>query len=69
MALEILQPGALSTVQDLGRRGYQSQGFQESGACDKYSMRLSNLLTGNLDGECGAAVVEFTLRAQTWSLS
>ena len=62
MALEILQPGALSTVQDMGRRGYQSQGFQESGACDKYSMRVSNLLAGNLDGECGAAVVEFTLR-------
>ena len=62
MALEILQPGALSTVQDMGRRGYQSQGFQESGACDKYSMRLSNLLVGNLDGESGAAVVEFTLR-------
>ncbi|WP_051629589.1 5-oxoprolinase subunit C family protein [Lacrimispora aerotolerans] len=62
MALEILQPGALSTVQDLGRRGYQSQGFQESGACDKYSMRLSNLLAGNLEGECRAAVVEFTLR-------
>jgi antagonist of KipI len=62
MGLEIIQPGALSTIQDLGREGYQSQGFQTSGACDKYSMKLSNLLAGNLDETCHEAVVEFTLR-------
>ncbi|WP_313073257.1 biotin-dependent carboxyltransferase family protein [Lacrimispora sp.] len=62
MGLEMIQPGALSTIQDLGREGYQSQGFQKSGACDKYSMKLSNLLAGNLDENCKEAVVEFTLR-------
>jgi biotin-dependent carboxylase-like uncharacterized protein len=62
MGLEMIQPGALSTIQDLGREGYQSQGYQKSGACDKYSMKLSNLLAGNLDENCKEAVVEFTLR-------
>lgn len=62
MGLEMIQPGALSTIQDLGREGYQSQGFQKSGACDKYSMKLSNLLAGNFDENCKEAVVEFTLR-------
>jgi biotin-dependent carboxylase-like uncharacterized protein len=62
MGLEMIQPGALSTIQDLGREGYQSQGYQKSGTCDKYSMKLSNLLAGNLDENCKEAVVEFTLR-------
>lgn len=61
MAFDILSPGALSTVQDIGRRGYLSRGFQESGACDKYSMRLANLLAGNWNEPEEAAVVEFTL--------
>lgn len=62
MGLEILRPGALSTVQDKGRRGFLSQGFQESGACDKYSMKLANLLAGNLEEPETAAVIEFTLK-------
>ncbi|WP_313152750.1 biotin-dependent carboxyltransferase family protein [Lacrimispora sp.] len=62
MGLEILRPGTLSTVQDKGRRGYLSQGFQESGACDKYSMKLANLLAGNLEEPETAAVIEFTLK-------
>lgn len=62
MGLEILHPGALSTVQDKGRRGFLSQGFQESGACDKYSMKLANLLAGNLEEPETAAVIEFTLK-------
>lgn len=60
MALEIVLPGPLSTVQDLGRRGYQSLGFQESGACDKYSMKLASLLAGNLTEYDQTAVIEFT---------
>ena len=62
MGIEILHPGALSTVQDKGRRGFLSQGFQESGACDKYSMKLANLLAGNLEEPENAAVIEFTLK-------
>jgi antagonist of KipI len=62
MGFEILRPGALSTVQDKGRRGFLSQGIQESGACDKYSMKLANLLAGNLEEPETAAVIEFTLK-------
>ncbi len=62
MGFEILRPGALSTVQDRGRRGFLSQGFQESGACDKYSMKLANLLAGNLEKPDTTAVIEFTLK-------
>lgn len=60
MALEIVLPGPLSTVQDIGRSGYLSQGFQESGACDKYSMKLANLIAGNLTEYDQAAVIELT---------
>ena len=62
MGFEILRPGALSTIQDKGRRGFLNQGFQESGACDKYSMKLANLLAGNLEEPETAAVIEFTLK-------
>jgi len=60
MAFEIIQSGSLSTVQDKGRCGYFSQGFEENGACDKYSMKLANLLAGNSEKPEDAAVVEFT---------
>lgn len=61
MALEIMKTGILATVQDLGRRGFAAQGFRESGACDKYSMKVANLLAGNLDRPDQAAVLEFTM--------
>lgn len=61
MGIEILRPGALATIQDKGRRGFLNQGFQESGACDKYSMKLANLLAGNLENPETMAVIEFTL--------
>jgi biotin-dependent carboxylase-like uncharacterized protein len=37
----------LCQLQDLGRRGYQSFGVSRSGAMDRYSLRLANLLAGN----------------------
>lgn len=63
MAMEILEAGPLTTVQDMGRRGYLSRGYQESGACDKYAMRTANLLCGNRAfGGTKAAVLEFTMK-------
>lgn len=62
MSLEIIQPGLLTTVQDAGRRGYAAVGFQESGACDKYSLYLANLLAGNLACAGQAAALEFTVK-------
>lgn len=47
MSVEILYPGLLTTVQDLGRRGRAAQGFGECGACDKFRYALAVLLSGN----------------------
>lgn len=58
MSMEIRSPGALTTVQDLGRFGYMNKGFSVSGAVDAFSMRLANVLVGNPQGE---AVLEATV--------
>ena len=55
--IEVLQPGLLSTVQDLGRRGYREFGIPVSGAMDTQAAGLANaLLQNNKD----AAVLEIT---------
>lgn len=51
MSMEILSPGLLSTIQDLGRFGFQSSGFAPSGASDSRSMKRANALVGNDPGE------------------
>lgn len=56
--LEVLEPGPLTTVQDLGRYGFGRYGVPPSGALDAYALRTANLLVGNSDGE---AVLEITL--------
>lgn len=58
MSMEIKNPGALTTVQDLGRFGYMNKGFSVSGAVDVFSMKLANALVGNPLGE---AVLEATM--------
>jgi KipI family sensor histidine kinase inhibitor len=45
--IEVIQPGALTTVQDLGRPGYESYGVSPGGAVDPQALRISNLLVGN----------------------
>lgn len=57
-AVSILRPGMFTTVQDLGRWGFQSRGVPVSGALDWYSHRLANCLLGN---ELGMATLEVTL--------
>ncbi|MCC3153334.1 biotin-dependent carboxyltransferase family protein [Hymenobacter sp. BT770] len=47
MSLSILRPGLLTTVQDLGRHGYQKDGILVSGAMDATALRVANLLVGN----------------------
>ena len=56
--LSIVRPGMFTTVQDLGRWGYQSRGVPVSGALDWLSHRLANRLLGN---DSGAATLEVTL--------
>ena len=57
-AVSILRPGMFTTVQDLGRWGYQSRGVPVSGALDWYSHRLANRLLGN---HPAVATLEITL--------
>ena len=57
MAIEILKPGLLTTVQDLGRIG-QRLGISTAGAMDSFALRVANALVGN---EPGAAGLEITL--------
>jgi antagonist of KipI len=55
---EVLEPGILTTIQDLGRYGFSQFGVPPSGALDTFSLRVSNLLVGNEEGE---ACLEITL--------
>ena len=57
-SLAVIKAGMLTTVQDLGRWGYQSGGVPVAGPMDSYSHRLANRLVGN-DRE--AAALEITL--------
>jgi antagonist of KipI len=55
MKVTVLQPGLLTSVQDLGRWGYQRYGIAVGGALDGVAARVANLLVGNQEG---AAVLE-----------
>ena len=69
-AVEVIRPGPLATVQDLGRPGYAHLGVPLSGAADQASLRLANRLAGNPDGAAGLeltlgrAVLRFTEAAR-----
>ncbi len=56
--ITVLQPGALSTVQDEGRVDYMAFGLPRAGVMDRVAANLANLLCGN---PLGAAVLEMTL--------
>ena len=58
MSITILKPGMMSSVQDLGRWGFQQFGVPIGGAMDKVSASLANMICGNDDNEAG---IEMTL--------
>jgi len=62
MSLSIIRPGLLTTVQDLGRYGYQHAGIVVSGAMDAVALRVANYLVGNAEGTAG---LEITLQGPT----
>lgn len=62
MSISVLKPGLLTTVQDLGRGGYQKNGLVVSGALDAVALRTANLLVGNAQNAAG---LECTLRGPT----
>ena len=49
-ALRVIAPGLMTTVQDLGRPGYQRLGIPVSGALDHVSLCAANLIVGNPPG-------------------
>lgn len=57
-AFRVLHPGALTTVQDLGRPGHAAEGIAVSGAADRAALRRANRLVGNPEG---AAALEVAL--------
>ncbi|WP_121640135.1 biotin-dependent carboxyltransferase family protein [Virgibacillus sp. Bac330] len=61
-SVRVLQAGLYTTVQDLGRFGYQKYGVIVSGPMDAYSLRIANLLVGNEEKE---AVIEMALAGAT----
>ena len=56
--MKVVIPGVLTTVQDLGRFGYQKSGMTCSGVMETAAYRKANYLVGH---EEGAAVLEMTL--------
>lgn len=56
--IEVLDPGPLAAVQDLGRAGHRALGVCASGAADQAAHRLANRLVGN---DPAAATIEITL--------
>ncbi len=57
--IEVIEPGALTSVQDVdGRPGWRHIGVPVGGAADPWSARLANLLVGN---PANAALLEMTL--------
>lgn len=56
--IEIINPGPLTTVQDIGRIGYLSYGIGKTGVMDQDAYKTANMLVENKNNE---AVLEATL--------
>lgn len=58
MGIRIANGGFMTTIQDMGRFGYQETGMAVSGVMDTRSAGLANILVGNEENE---AVIEVTM--------
>jgi antagonist of KipI len=47
MAVKVIRPGLLSTLQDTGRYGYGHLGISRGGAMDEFAYLVGNFLVGN----------------------
>ncbi|WP_242204199.1 5-oxoprolinase subunit C family protein [Aestuariivivens insulae] len=56
--VKVLQPGFYSSIQDLGRYGYQNYGVPLSGVMDRYASTIANTLLGNTSD---SPVLEITM--------
>lgn len=59
---EVLSGGLLTTVQDLGRKGYQKYGLPVSGATDHFAHRIANILVCNDENAAALEVLIFGLK-------
>ena len=57
-SIRVIKPGWCTTVQDLGRHGYQHYGVSVSGAMDRLGLVIANRLVNNPDV---AAALEITI--------
>ena len=62
MGIKIVKAGLLTTIQDMGRYGYQETGMAVSGVMDTRSASLANILVGNDENE---GVIEVTMMGPT----
>lgn len=63
--LEVIVPGLQTTVQDVGRIGFQDVGLPASGPLDRISWRLANALVGNPPG---TPALEMLLQGPTFGV-
>jgi len=54
--VKVIEPGLLTTVQDLGRLGWYHIGMPPSGAMDDFAFRVANLLVGNSEDAAGLEI-------------
>ena len=57
-SIRVIKPGWCTTIQDLGRHGYQHYGVSVSGAMDRLALVIANRLVSNHDV---AAALEITI--------
>ena len=57
-SITILEPGLLSSIQDMGRYGFQRYGVPVSGGMDNFALRAANVLVGN---KMNDACIEMTV--------
>lgn len=55
--IEVVRPGLLDLVMDLGRPGFRAQGVPEGGAADAQALILANRLVGNADRAAGLEIL------------
>lgn len=62
MGIKIIKAGILTTIQDMGRYGYQETGMAVSGVMDTRSTSIANILVGNDENE---GAIEVTMMGPT----
>lgn len=57
--IEVIKSGLATSAQDLGRNGFAAYGVPQSGAMDRYSAKIANLLVGNSESDALLEITQF----------